>query len=282
MRKFPPKERTTLLLPEKIQIIQDYESGVTTSQRKLADKYNISKSAVADMLKNRQLLKEHYELNANTKRKRFNTNSKFADINEVVWQWFRTARDNGIQMSGPMIQEKALQVAQELNVKDFKGSNGWLHSWKSRYNITSYRDDVNGGQKQSYINDYSKVEGFDASTQNSEAKNAIMNLGSLTNLYNSSSSNQQATSGSYEASTCFQEGSNDLSVSASIKSESQLPHNVTLESCESEKHKEQGVKKEGLEVNNPQTSTNSVEKITQSASYEKIVQNAVAEFEYMP
>lgn len=177
LRKFPPKERTHLSLPAKIQIIQDYESGAYKSQRELADRYNISKTAVGEMIRNKEILKSYYEINANTKRKRFSTNSKFGDINEVVWQWFKTARQNGVQMSGPMIQEKALQVAQELHVADFKGSNGWLHSWKSRYNVTSFKDGSVGMSKEHYINDYSKIEGYTPTEDQKERTNSIMNFG---------------------------------------------------------------------------------------------------------
>lgn len=155
VRKFHRKERTILTLTEKVQILHDWESGTETSQRKLANKYNISKTAVSDMIKNRNLLLQQYEINANTKRKRFNTTSKYADVNEIVWQWFKVARESGIQMSGPMIQEKALDVAKMLQITDFKASNGWLHSWRGRYNVQSYRDTVEMPGAASMVNDQS-------------------------------------------------------------------------------------------------------------------------------
>ncbi|XP_053379524.1 uncharacterized protein LOC123527550 isoform X1 [Mercenaria mercenaria] len=288
VRKYPPKERTTLSLYEKIQIIQEFESGETTSQRKLAEKYNISKSAVADMIKNRQLLKEHYEFNANTKRKRFNTNSKFAEVNELVWQWFKTSRENGVQMSGPMIQEKALQIAQHLQAKDFKGSNGWLHSWRNRYNVTSYRDDSAGSSKQNYINDYSKVEGFNVMAQGSEATNAIMNLGSLGNLVNTSTSGEQ-TSGfmNYPESGNFP--NRGYAVTNDEKSQSEA---VGHDNIKHENVAECGVCEETGSLSADSKTTlniqpksddyeveSGIETLLQTKAYEKIVESALSEYE---
>ena len=280
MRKFPPKERTTLSLPEKIHIIQEFEmGGENTSQRKLADKYNISKSAVADMLKNRQLLKEHYEFNANTKRKRFITNSKFAEINELVWQWFKASRESGVQMSGPMIQEKALQIAQHLQAKDFKGSNGWLHSWKNRYNVTSYKDESLGTSKLNYINDYSKVEGFNPAMQTSDATNAIMNLGGIRNVFNASSS---LSDQGPILNTNFQDSPNtSYSDNTGIK----LPGDHTIVSTDHASFFEDNKETESVTAN----MDNSVETVQDSAeeenlvakAYNKIVENALSEYKQL-
>ena len=41
-----------------------------------------------------------------------------------------------LQLSGPVIQEKASSYPKELNIEDFKTSDGWLRRWKERRNIT--------------------------------------------------------------------------------------------------------------------------------------------------
>lgn len=104
-RKYKPKDRVTLSLSEKIDVIKDYKTGAVKCQRKLAEKYNVSIRTVNEILQNKALLRNAYTINTNTKRKRFNISTRYADINGLVWSWYRRALDEGIQMSGPMIQE---------------------------------------------------------------------------------------------------------------------------------------------------------------------------------
>jgi hypothetical protein len=56
------------------------------------------------------------------------------DINVVLWRWFLTARARGYLISGPVLQEKAKQIVNQLNLKvdDFSISEGWLQKWKQK------------------------------------------------------------------------------------------------------------------------------------------------------
>jgi len=56
-------------------------------------------------------------------------------INNLTWDWFVTARSKNIPISGPIIQSKARRIAEEMLNTEFKESNGWLESFKSRHNI---------------------------------------------------------------------------------------------------------------------------------------------------
>ena len=43
---------------------------------------------------------------------------------------------------GPQLCEKAKEIAERLQVPNFKASNGWLDRWKKRYNIRHVK--ING------------------------------------------------------------------------------------------------------------------------------------------
>ena len=54
----------------------------------------------------------------------------------MTFEWFCRARSNNLPVSGPLIREKALAIAKELGLHDFKASVGWLDKFRSRHNIS--------------------------------------------------------------------------------------------------------------------------------------------------
>ena len=49
--------------------------------------------------------------------------------------WYQNLVLKNLPVSGAMIQRRARQIAAVHGVKNFKGSNGWLDSFKRRHNI---------------------------------------------------------------------------------------------------------------------------------------------------
>ena len=45
------------------------------------------------------------------------------------------ARERNVSIGGHIIRKKALDFAKELNITDFKASEGWLDWWKNRHNV---------------------------------------------------------------------------------------------------------------------------------------------------
>ena len=57
---------------------------------------------------------------------------------KLTWEWFKDMSRRKLPISGPMLQEKALQFAKDLGNAEFRGSNGWLESFRKRNNIAFY------------------------------------------------------------------------------------------------------------------------------------------------
>lgn len=60
----------------------------------------------------------------------------YADLEEALLRWFRETRDRDIPVSGPILLQKASFFAEQLGMKEFKSSSGWLDKFKERHGIT--------------------------------------------------------------------------------------------------------------------------------------------------
>ncbi|CAF3341955.1 unnamed protein product [Rotaria sp. Silwood2] len=129
--------RVDLPLLKKVELIRDYDRQF--SQRDLATKYKISTGAVCNILKRKQEYLNDFESNQCHDVRRKIKNNLRRKIDEETYSWFVAQRAKNITLSGPTIQEKARQIAEEFggNVI-FKASNGWFEKFKARHNI-SYR-----------------------------------------------------------------------------------------------------------------------------------------------
>ncbi|KAK7863053.1 hypothetical protein R5R35_006476 [Gryllus longicercus] len=124
----------TLTLGEKIELIEEHEQG-NTSVKDLVMKFKVGKTQVYDTLKNKGKIKIEWLKGIPENRKRLSRTTSYEKINVIIWEWFVSARAEGIPISGPMIQAKAIEVAQKLGKTEFKASNGWLESFRLRNNI---------------------------------------------------------------------------------------------------------------------------------------------------
>lgn len=122
--KHAKRARKELSIENKMDLIKDSEAVPKISQKDLSLKYGIGKATVCDILKRKDTYRTQYEENIGSKRKRHASSSKFFDLNELLFRWFKGAREKNIPLSGPILQEKALEFAKELNLPEFKASNG--------------------------------------------------------------------------------------------------------------------------------------------------------------
>ena len=58
------------------------------------------------------------------------------EINMLTWECFKDMCLKKVPISRPLLQEKALLFAKDLDNEEFKASNGQLESFRMRDNIT--------------------------------------------------------------------------------------------------------------------------------------------------
>ena len=68
-------------------------------------------------------------------RKRMFRKTANNELKAILYEWFKDSTARLLPVSGPLLQEKAKEIAAELNLKEFKASNGWLEAFRRRNNI---------------------------------------------------------------------------------------------------------------------------------------------------
>jgi transcriptional regulator with XRE-family HTH domain len=124
-----------LALTQKLDVLKDIDQGM--SVRKIARKFGISNGTVSNLSKNRdQILARAQSNEAPSSKRASRVRGDAAELDQRVYDWFIAARSRNIPITGPIIQEKARIVSSVLGMEEFKASNGWLESFRTRHNIS--------------------------------------------------------------------------------------------------------------------------------------------------
>ncbi|GBN28018.1 hypothetical protein AVEN_82003-1 [Araneus ventricosus] len=124
------EKRTDLSVKEKIEILNRYESLLKMSERDAAAQLKISQPLLCKILKNREdLLRRAKENNTNCKRNICSKDEKAPKL------WFTNIQERGSPISGPLMRQKAEDLAAKMGQKAFVASDGWFHRWRKRENV---------------------------------------------------------------------------------------------------------------------------------------------------
>ena len=93
-------KRNGLSLKDKVKLIK---ASSSSSQRQLADRFNVGRSQVNRILKRKAEFMEAYEDNECLDRKRVCVSSDYDSIDNATWLWFKWARALNMPVSGPYI-----------------------------------------------------------------------------------------------------------------------------------------------------------------------------------
>ena len=113
-------KRKFFSLAEKVKIINYADENPHLSSRKLAEEFGCHRTCIQTLIKQKEDILTNWKSCENSSLKEKGRCEEFQDINNAVWRWFCMAKEALIPVSGPMIQEKALQIALKLNVMDLQ------------------------------------------------------------------------------------------------------------------------------------------------------------------
>ena len=116
--------KKTLTLEGKIKLL-DANKERKQSCRQLPEKFNIGKTAAANIIKNEaSIRKEYEEFKGDLKRKR---KGQFNGINEILYKWFKKCCAANVYHEEPMLKKDAIEIKKcldKVEFKNFTASNG--------------------------------------------------------------------------------------------------------------------------------------------------------------
>ncbi|XP_054656685.1 tigger transposable element-derived protein 4-like [Dunckerocampus dactyliophorus] len=77
------------------------------------------------------------------------------ELNAILYEWFKDSTARQLPVSGPLLQEKAKEIATQLQLDEFKASNGWLDAFRRRHNIIFGKmNGESGGVETAVVDDW--------------------------------------------------------------------------------------------------------------------------------
>lgn len=131
------RKHTTCTLKDKLEALKRLDKG--ESATKIASELGVGKATVTDWKKNRNKIEQFSASTSKVTLEKRQTSklSQFDKVDEALFMWFTQEREAGTPLSGPVIQEKAVQLNKMINGEElsFVASIGWLDRWKKRHGV---------------------------------------------------------------------------------------------------------------------------------------------------
>ena len=126
------KGHDALKSSDKLKLLNDLRRGV--KQRAASKKYGIDQSTVYKIKRNETQIRSDAQRNKQPYRKRARQ-STGVDVETALLCWFWQMRRKNVPNNGPMLLEKALSLAIQLN-SDYQFNPSWLERLTKRENIS--------------------------------------------------------------------------------------------------------------------------------------------------
>ena len=119
-------------LKEKYEAIKKIESGCLN--KNVAADYDVPPSTLSTWLKGKDKIVKAFKGGAGLKTQRLRPCGN-ENLGQGLYAWFVQMRQQGLPVSDPVLGERALRYAKEMDIKDFTASNGWFDRWKNRHDL---------------------------------------------------------------------------------------------------------------------------------------------------
>lgn len=128
------KKRRLLKITTKLAIFRAIDEG--RQKKDVAVTFGIPPSTLTSILKNRGKTEETVYRGCTNKKTRA---VKYEDLDKGIFDWLMEGRARNIPISGPILQQKAREIALKMGINNFQASNGWLQKFKNRWNLATLK-----------------------------------------------------------------------------------------------------------------------------------------------
>ncbi|KAK7493174.1 hypothetical protein BaRGS_00015511 [Batillaria attramentaria] len=130
------KTSTVFSLKRKIDMINASEETPPKSRKQLAADFGISPSTVTKVLNEKEKHKDLFYGGLTDVHKARIRTSKFSAVEDDLMKWFLHARARNVPVTGPVLKTKAEEFAHKHGTYDWACTEGWIHRFKKRHDIT--------------------------------------------------------------------------------------------------------------------------------------------------
>lgn len=134
MESTKKRPHQALSLEKKLEILKELDrSGLTKTE--VAKKFNIPKSTLSRILKNKYTIEGAVKNGTFTSKRMRMRTTPYEELEKVLFVWFKRARSSNFPISGPILEQKAREIALQMGVENFALSDGWLSRFKKRHGL---------------------------------------------------------------------------------------------------------------------------------------------------
>ncbi|CAB5360689.1 unnamed protein product [Rhizophagus irregularis] len=130
------RKRVNLSAGQKREICEMKERDPHIQNVELAQKYNVGKSTITDILKESERWLTITESQENVKKFR---EPKWPQLEDALGLWVDNALNTKQDIDGNILKMKASYFAEQFSIEDFHHSEGWLGGFKKRHGLCQFK-----------------------------------------------------------------------------------------------------------------------------------------------
>ena len=116
------------------------------TKKNVAEKFSIPQNTLTIWIRYKDDIISKYESGQFGVKGQKLTFGKRGSVDNAIYKWFMNARELNVPIGGHIIREKALDFAKELNILDFKASEGWLD-----WSFSSCTEEIKASWEQTHL-----------------------------------------------------------------------------------------------------------------------------------